>query len=153
MQQHPIIKPIARYSLGVLQTFIGVTAVFGGFGLVSDPTGTKMNVPLELLRGSPFANYFIPGLVLLIMNGAGNILASITTFVRNKYAPNLAAALGMFLVLYITIEVLSVGLRTPLQPLYFILGAIEFVLGLKLSKMAKAPDLIGIERTIKKMPT
>jgi hypothetical protein len=141
------------YFLGVLQAFIGVTAAAGGFGLVSDPSGAKMNISLEWLNHTPFVNYFIPGLVLLIVNGAGNILASITTFVRNKYAPNLAAALGMFLVLYITIEVLSVGLRTPLQPLYLILGAIEFVLGLKLSKMAKAPDLIGIERTIKKMPT
>jgi CDP-diglyceride synthetase len=141
------------YSLGVLQAFIGVTAAAGGFGLVSDPSGAKMNISLEWLNNTPFVNYFIPGLVLLAVNGVGNVVASITTFVRNKYAPNLAAALGIFLVLYITIEVLTIGLRTPLQPLYFILGLIQFALGLKLLKQTKTPDQIGIEPAIKKLPT
>ena len=141
------------YSLGVLQAFIGVTAAAGGFGLVSDPSGAKMNISLEWLNNTPFVNYFIPGLVLLAVNGVGNVVASITTFLRNKHAAHLAAALGMFLVLYITIEVLTVGLRTPLQPLYFILGLIQFALGLKLLKQSKTPDQIGIEPAIKKLPT
>ena len=141
------------YSLGALQAFIGVTAAAGGFGLVSDPSGAKMNISLEWLNNTPFVNYFIPGLVLLAVNGVGNVVASITTFLRNKHAAHLAAALGMFLVLYITIEVLTVGLRTPLQPLYFILGLIQFALGLKLLKQSKTPDQIGIEPAIKKLPT
>ena len=32
-------------SLGVLQAFIGVTAIMGGFGLVLDPSGTKLYIP------------------------------------------------------------------------------------------------------------
>ena len=144
---------LISYSLGVLQAFIGVTAAAGGFGLVSDPSGAKMNIPLEWLNNSPFVNYLIPGLVLLVVNGVGNIMAAISTFLRNKHAAHLAAALGIFLVLYITIEVLIIGLRTPLQPLYFILGIIQFVLGLKLFKQAKTPVQLGIEQAIKKLPT
>ena len=122
------------YFLGALQVFIGLTAIAGGFGLVSDPSGTKMNLPLEWLSNSPFTNYFVPGLVLLICNGVGNFFAGIVTFLRSRYAGNMAVALGTFLILYIIIEVWFIGLVTLLQPLYLILGITELMLGLKLRK-------------------
>ncbi len=125
--------PIA---LGILQIFVGITAVLGGFGLVSDPTGTKMSVPLELLKNSPFNTYLIPGLVLLIVNGAGNILAGMFTFFHSRHAVKLAVFFGAFLTLYMAIEVWFIGLQNFSQPSYFILGVTELTLGLKLSKQA-----------------
>ena len=129
------------YSLGVLQAFIGITAIMGGFGLVLDPSGTKSNVSLEWLSNSPFADYFIPGLVLLTVIGGGNVLAGIVTFLRSRHAGNLAVGLGGFLVLYMIIEVGFVGLRNLLQPLYFVLGVIVVILGRKLPKSVKAISL------------
>ena len=123
------------YCLGALEVFIGLTAIVGGFGLVSDPSGTKMDIPLEWLSNSPFTNYFIPGLVLLVVNGVGNFLAGIVTFFRNRYAGNMAVALGAFLGCYIIIEVWFIGVRVFLQPLYFILGVTQLMLGLKLRKL------------------
>ena len=141
------------YTLGVLQIFIGITAVLGGFGLVSDPSGTKMHVPLELLKDSPFTNYLIPGLALLIVNGAGNVLAGIFTFFRTRHAGNLAMFFGVFLTLYIAIEVWFIGLLNFSQPLYFILGLIELILGLKLSKSGKTDHQIWIESIGGKLTT
>ena len=123
------------YFLGALQIFIGLTAIAGGFGLVSDPSGAKMNLPLEWLSNSPFTNYFVPGLVLLIVNGVGNFFAGIATFLRSRYAGDMAVALGTFLILYIIIEVWVVGLVTFLQPLYLILGITELMLGFRLRKL------------------
>lgn len=140
------------YALGVLQIFIGITAVMGGFGLVSDPSGTKMDVPLALLKNSPFTDYFIPGLVLLVVNGAGNVLAGIVTFLRNRYAGILAVFFGTFLTLYMATEVWFIGLQNFSQPLYFILGVGELILGLKISKSVKT-DHIWIESTGAKLPT
>ena len=122
------------YSLGALQAFIGITAIAGGFRLVSNPNGTS-DIPIEWLNSAPFTNYFIPGLVLLIVIGFGNVLGGIFSFLIKRYAGGIAAILGAFLILFMTIEVWFVGLRTFLQPLYFILGAIVLVLGLKLSKL------------------
>jgi len=141
------------YSLGVLQAFIGVTAVMGGFGLVLDPTGTKSNVSLEWLSNSPFPDYFVPGLVLLTVIGGGNVLASIVTFLQSRYAGSLAIGLGSLLILYMITEVGFVGLRNLLQPLYFVLGVIAVILGMKLSKSIRTARQIWLESTMDKLPT
>jgi hypothetical protein len=142
-----ILDKFIRYGLGVLQIFVGLNAILGGFGLVSDPGGTKMNVPLELLKNSPFTNYLIPGLVLLIAIGVGNVLAGIVTFSRRRYAGNLAVFFGAFLALYIVTEVWFIGLVNFLQPSYFVLGAIELILGFKLSGAGKIDHQIWIHST------
>ena len=128
-------KRLLIFFLGALQAFIGVTAIAGGFRLVSNPNGTS-DIPIEWLNSAPFTNYLIPGLVLLIVIGFGNVLGGIFSFLNKKYAGGMAAALGIFLILFMTIEIWFVGLRTFLQPLYFILGAIVLVLGLKLLKLS-----------------
>jgi hypothetical protein len=140
------------YSLGAIQAFIGLTAIAGGFRLASNPGGT-LDAPIEWLSNSPFNNYFIPGLVLLIGIGFGNVLAGMVTVLRNRYTGSIAAILGIFLIIYMTIEVWFVGLRNFLQPLYFILGVIELILGLKLAKLLKTVHPIGVESTMNKLPT
>jgi hypothetical protein len=141
------------YTLGVLQIFIGITAVLGGFSLISDPSGTKMNIPLELLKNSPFTSYLIPGLYLLIVNGVGNMLAGIVTFLRTRYTGNMAIVLGVLLTLYIAIEVWFIGLQNFSQPLYFILGVVESILGIKISKSGKTDHKIWSESIEGKLTT
>jgi hypothetical protein len=124
---------VKAYLLGALQIFIGFTAIAGGLKLVSNPNGIP-DFPIEWLSNSPFNSYFIPGLTLLIVIGFGNVFAGPVTFLRKRYSGSIATVLGTFLILFMTIEVYFVGLRNFLQPLYFILGVIVLILGLKLSK-------------------
>jgi hypothetical protein len=135
------------YILGVLQNFIGITAVLGGFGLISDPSGTKMNVPLELLKNSPFTNYLIPGLVLLIGIGVGHVFAGIVTFLRHRYIGSISIFFGAVLACYMMTEVWFLGLVNFSQPLYFVLGAVELIFGLKLSKGGKTEHQTWIQST------
>jgi hypothetical protein len=65
-----------NYSLGALRAFIRLTAILGGFELVSDPSGTKSALLLKGLSSSPFPNYFIPGLIVLIVIAVGNRMAA-----------------------------------------------------------------------------
>lgn len=142
-------KRLLTYSLGALQAFIGITAIAGGFRLVSNPNGT-LDIPIEWLSNSPFTNYLIPGLVLLAVIGFGNALAGIASFLSKRYAGGLAAILGTFLILFMTIEVWFIGLRNFLQPLYFILAAIVLILGLKLFKLYITVP-IGLESKTNKL--
>jgi hypothetical protein len=134
------------YFLGVIQAFIGITAIAGGSRLVKNPNGLP-DFPIEWLSNSPFTNYFIPGLVLLIVIGFGNLFAGTMTFLRKGYSGSIAALLGIFLILYMTIEVWFVGLRNFLQPLYFILGAAVLILGLKVFKSIITTHQMEVEST------
>jgi hypothetical protein len=78
-------RRLLTYSLGVFQAFIGITAIAGGFRLVSNPNGTS-DIPIEWLNSSPFTNYLIPGLVLLIVIGFGNVLGGIFSFLSKSHA-------------------------------------------------------------------
>ena len=138
------------YFLGVIQAFIGVTAIAGGLKLVLNPNGLP-DFPIEWLNNSPFSNYFFPGLVLLIVIGFGYVVSSTATFLRKGYSGTMTALLGICLILYITIEVWFVGLRNFLQPLYFILGVIVLTLGLKLFKSTNKLLRIEVESTPNKL--
>lgn len=134
------------YFLGSLQAFIGVTAIVGGLRLVSNPNGVP-DFPIEWLTHSPFTSYFIPGLALLTIIGLGNVFAGAVTFLRKGYSGNVAALFGIFLIFYMTVEIWFVGLRNFLQPLYFVLGTMVLVIGLKLFKLNVMVHRVKVEST------
>lgn len=120
--------------LGALQVFIGVGGVAGGVGLVTEPSGANLGMPVEALSDSPFSDYLIPGIVLLATNGVGNLVGGILTFIRHRRAGEIAIALGAFLMMWILTQVWWIGLIHWLQHLYFIFGVVELVLGVRLRR-------------------
>ncbi len=119
--------------LGILQIFIGVGAVAGGYAFISDPSGRGIGIPLEFLQGSPFPNYLIPGIVLFTVNGLGSLAAGILTFKRWSYAGELAVVFGAGLMVWIIVQVTIIP-YSWFQPVYFGLGLLELVLGLWLRR-------------------
>ena len=123
--------------LGFLQLFIGLGAVGGGFGLVLEPSGANLGVPLEMLKHSPFTDFLIPGIVLLIVNGLGSIAGSVVSFKLLHYTAEIALALGSFLVAWILIQVYWIHSIHWLHALYLILGLLELALGWLLIKAVR----------------
>jgi hypothetical protein len=123
--------------LGALQVFIGIGGVAGGFGLVTERSGANLGLQADLLSNSPFSDYLIPGLVLLIINGVGSLAGGVFSFLRYRYAGLFAIALGAFLMVWIVAQVWWIGLTIWLQPLFFGLGVVELVLGLELQRGGK----------------
>jgi hypothetical protein len=130
-------KRLAK-ALGILQLFIGLSAVGGGLGLVLEPNGSNLGMPLEMLKYSPFSDFLIPGIVLLIVNGLGSIAGSVSSFRPFHYAAEIALALGAFLVAWIIIQVYLIHSFHWLHALYFSLGIIELILGWSLRKALRA---------------
>ena len=119
--------------LGILQMFIGIGAVPDGIAMISDPSGRGLGMPLEMLANSPFSNFLIPGVFLLAVNGIGSLLGGIASFSRHRFAGEIAAGLGAFLVFWIAAQVWWMGVHW-LHVLYFVLGVVELTLGLKLRR-------------------
>jgi hypothetical protein len=118
-----------KNGLGVLQALIGIGAVGGGLGLVLEPSGENLGIPIELLQNSPFSDYLVPGIFLLAINGIGSIVGSVLSFKRYVYAGETAMALGVFLVAWIVLQVYWIDAFHWLHACYLGLGLWEFVLG------------------------
>ena len=116
--------------LGALQAFIALGALGGGFMLVIDPSGGALGVPLNLLEGSPFPDFLIPGMFLLAVNGVGSMIGAGLSFTRRRYAQEIAIVLGAILVAWIVIQVVIISSFHWLHVLYFILGVVELGIGL-----------------------
>ena len=120
--------------LGALQVFIGLGAVGGGLGLILDPSGSNLGIPLELLKGTPFSSFLVPGIVLLAVNGFGSLIGASATFKRHRRAGEIAMALGFFLVAWILIQIYWFSSFHWLHVLYLGLGLLELALGWLLRK-------------------
>src|SRR6476660_4948097 len=75
-------------ALGILLAFVAINAFAGGYyGL----TGAR-GVPLAWLDGSPFANYFVPSLILFVLVGGSFTTAAIAVFARLRIGRSAALA-------------------------------------------------------------
>ena len=124
------VKMKVYIGLGILQAFIGLGALGGGFMLVRDPSGSALELPMSLLEGSPFPDFLIPGLFLLAVNGVGSMIGAGLSFARRRYAQEIAIVLGAILVAWIVIQVVIICSVHWLHVLYFILGVVELGIGL-----------------------
>lgn len=62
-------KPILLVVLIAMQAFLGLNGVAGGGAFLIAPDGRLLRMPLSQLQSSPFADFTIPGLLLLIFLG------------------------------------------------------------------------------------
>lgn len=117
--------------LSLFQVLIGGTALFGGFSLMMTPDGSSLNLSLDILRDTPFTDYYVPGLLLFILIGLFHIAGALVTGIQLRLAGSLAVFLGITLLFWIIIQVAMIGYASLLQPLYFILGLAEMDLGVR----------------------
>lgn len=130
------LRPRALYVLVGLLAFQGVSALFGGFMLIADPTGAWLQMPLAQLEGTPFQDYLIPGLILFLVLGVYPLVVAQAFWNKRPWplATRLAGLTGMHwawlasvsvgvaLVIWIVVQGLLIGFGHPLQVIYLLLG-------------------------------
>jgi hypothetical protein len=119
-------------SLGILQLFIALGALGGGWGLITAPDGTNLGMPLSMLQYSPFPDFLIPGWILFTVLGLGNLAAGTLTLRRLWHYSEVALVMGCILIGWIIIQVLLIRGLHWLHPTYFLLGILEAWLGWRL---------------------
>jgi hypothetical protein len=124
-------------SLGSILLFVAVGAIPSGLLLVAEPDGSSLGLSSELLNNSIFADYLIPGLFLLTVNGLGNLLASILCYFDRKSASTLGLLLGIFLVIWIIIQTIIIGIISIIQPIFLLIGLIEIMLSVIIRRTKK----------------
>lgn len=96
---------VAQLVLAALQA---VGAIGGGIGLVADPVN-NIGMPVSLLEGTPFTDYLIPGLILLVVVGMFSLVVFVGLLLRWKVAWWLSLASGGGQVIWIVTEAALLG--------------------------------------------
>jgi hypothetical protein len=95
-----------RWVIAAVTGVVGAGAVFGGWGLLSNADG--LGAKSDWLDGSPFPDYRIPGLVLLIVGG-GMLLTTLLALRRSRFAGVAALTMGVVLLIWGAVETVTIG--------------------------------------------
>jgi hypothetical protein len=113
-----------RYLLGTTLAFGAINSFAGGYYGLSGAPG----VPLEWLAGSPFMDYFIPSLILLVVVGGAFSFAAVAVFARSRLARVSAFAAGIVVLVWITVQLVIIGYVSWMQPATLIAGILVLML-------------------------
>lgn len=120
--------------LGVLELFVAFGALPAGIAMIIEPTGVGVGMSVEILEGSPFKNFLIPGIFLVGINGLGSLLGGIWSFIKHRHAGTMGVLLGAALILWLLVQIYYIGLIHYLQWLFFLIGLLEILIGLWIVK-------------------
>ena len=106
--------------LALFLTFIALNAVGGGWYGMAGAKG----IPLDWLEGSPFRNFFLPSLFLLVVVAGCSGLAAVSILRRWRSAGRIVAVTGIILILWILVQLLIIGYVSWMQPAVCIAGIV-----------------------------
>ncbi len=114
----------------LLILFQGLGGIWGGIGLILDPTGESMQIPLSWLNGSPFQDYLIPGIILFLILGLLPLLVLCGLWKKWSYSWYSSLLIGVALIIWIIVEIAIIGYQTqpPLQAVYGTVGLLLLIL-------------------------
>lgn len=118
-------------ALTAVDGFTALTAIGGGVALITGMEGERFE--LELLDGTPFDSYAVPGLFLSGVVGGSAACATIAVLYRPRLGARLSELAGGVLVGWIAGEVIllrSSGARSWVETAYFAIGSTMIALGL-----------------------
>jgi hypothetical protein len=119
---------VLSISLGIIQVLVGLGAVVSGAMLIVAPSGILLQAPLEMLKNSPFHDFLIPGIILFLVIGLGQLAAGILSLRLHRLCGFVGAVFGIGLMIWIFVQVSMIGGGHVLQYSYFAAGSVETAL-------------------------
>lgn len=138
--------PLGPTVLAILVGLQALSGLAGGAVLVSDPSGGIMGMPLSVLQRGPFADFLVPGVVLLMVLGVlpAIVAAGLWARPRLRAAERLERAFGEHWA-WIGAGVVGVGLLIWLAVELWVVGpssllVVYAVVGLAIVALALTPS-------------
>lgn len=128
--------PAGLYGLSGALGVVAAGALYGGYSLLSDPSGGRMGLPTQWLSRTAFSDYFMPGLLLFTVLGVLPLFTVVLLWLRPDWGLagglenilhihwvwGLAFGVGLAQMVWIVYQVATMGWLFWLQPAMFALG-------------------------------
>ena len=119
-----------------------ISALPAGWAMISDPSGAKLGMATEMLNHSPFPNFLIPGIILLIILGlfpafifyglikmpTFKLADKLNLYKKYHWAWTFSFYFGIILVMWINLQLFFLKEFFLLQFIYSTLGVLIIVL-------------------------
>jgi hypothetical protein len=136
-QHRPIIPLLI---LSVCLIILALSGFAGGYEMLREPNGAPMGMPISVLEGTLFENYFVPGLLLIGIWGCGSVVTLIglwlgprwlhLSVLHEHWAWLFSVLLGLGLLVWLTYQVVTIPAIAPIQIILY--GLACFLLTLPL---------------------
>ena len=112
-----------------LHLFVGIGGLVGGFAAIINPQN-PLGISIDVLKNSPFNNYLIPGIILFIIIGLGNLISAFMFSFKLRYQGYISSVFSWALVIWIIVQCFMLNGVVFLHILFFIIGLIEALLSM-----------------------
>jgi hypothetical protein len=132
MKKSNFLKGLLIFLLG----FLSLGAIYGGLVFIIKPDGSVYEIPTEILQNSPFNDFLIPGIILLITFGLipiyviyalvkkpeNTFLQKLNLLYDHHFSWTFAIYIGFALIIWINVQTLIFNAVDALHTIYSSLG-------------------------------
>ena len=126
-------KTFLKIFASVLLIFNGAGAVYGGWNLIVHPDGSSIDLSISLLKNTPFEDYFVPGIILFVLNGLCSFFVLGVLLLRVEKYSWFIIAQGVILTGWIGIQMMMIRMIYFLQIILGSTGLFLILTGLLLT--------------------
>lgn len=112
-------------------------ALFVGYHLITDPTGSSLGIPVYFLNGSMFNDFSTPGWIILLSIGILGIITIITVVKRIRHFHTIVVIQGAIICVIVIAQMIIIGEEYMMQYLFLMLGMAIAIVGGLLSQVDK----------------
>ena len=119
--------PRTHWLLVGVESLVALAAVYGGVGLIWD---NKIGMPADWLSGTPFPNWVLPGVFLILVVAVPMAVAAVLEARRSPWAPVASVVAGGAQIAWIGVQLLVMQRYNVLQPVMLGVGLAVIVLAI-----------------------
>jgi hypothetical protein len=137
-------RTLDLYLLVLIVAFEAIGALYGGWGLIVDPTGKKIKLPPGMIENSMFQDYLIPGIILFTFLGVIPLFLAYSLLFKPKWrligflniypgyhwAWTYTMYTAIILISWINIQVIILNFGSMIQGAFGLLGVTILILTL-----------------------
>lgn len=102
----PDLRSYLKYIALLLLLLNGIGAFVGGVPMIAYPDGSANGIALSYLQHSPFSDYLIPGIILVVFNGVLSLLVFVALVLNVRHHSWWVLGQGIVLASWIQIQMI-----------------------------------------------
>lgn len=127
----------ARQLTIAMLTLAVIAALYSGYSLITDPTGSSLGIPFYWLNGTMFKDFATPGWIILLAIGVLGLITIATVVKRIRHFHLLVIVQGSVICILVIAQMIIIGEENMLQYLFLMMGMAIAIVGGLLSQADK----------------